>query len=197
MRRVIGLSVTGMVLILFVLITAPQASSEVLSRFHSHGAHAVIAWEDGPIFGILSVSQDGRSANRPQTFLLYEIWAQGAPLESGSGYIRNDALRGSSSQQLALSVDTGGSALPSFERLVGAGGPINVLWTRDPAGFEQGSSGTSWARFGDFMTRTTGNSVFFSASATGSVMGFAVGGTIFECTIGRLNNATIEIVRGK
>lgn len=197
MRRVLRMSAVGVTVLLAILFPTPPVSSEILSRFHSHGAHASIIWEDGPIFGILSVSQDGRAANRMLTFLFYEIFVEGEPLESGFGFIRNADLSGGSSQRLALSTDTGQGANPAFNRGIGSGGPISVVWQRDPSGIESGSSGTSWVRFGDFTMRTTGNSVFYAASTAGTVMGFVIGGTTIESHLGRHNNATIEILRGK
>lgn len=127
----------------------------------------------GVVFGSLSVSRGG-SPTAQETFLFYSIVECGAfgcfTVAGGFGTIPNGDFS-ASGPTYQLNTNTAGNA--GFFTFAGAPGQIAAEWRGDGL-FESRFTGTSQVTSPGVRQQSSGQTSYQSATATGSVIGFAV-----------------------
>lgn len=175
---------------------APDAqSAPLISRFLSNGDQGFANFVDFETLHSLSVTvvrsgqgQTGAGTGQNETtYLTYAACAnfQAYECEWGSGFIPNTDLQGSSAGgRLTLKTNTSEAINPSFLRVNGAGGAIDLTWSKN--GYSSGrSEGVTEGRF--VMTsfgvqpslvrtlRSNGISTGDSASLSGYLLALVAG----------------------
>jgi hypothetical protein len=189
----------------------PQASVRPVSQAdsgHGRNLHFVSNGESGEVFwsskggapgdsiqGELSVSRGG-PVNHPQVFLFYEVdecTSEGcSALAAGGGTVpAKDLSRSSNLKSLSFSTNTNND--PDFTIFVGTGGLVSAKWVNNSL-FESRLHANSVTTSGNVTERIVGNITNTSATATGSVVGFAVGATQFA-DFGIAHSVTLDISR--
>lgn len=167
-------------------------------HFIANGDGGSVNWSSGDTltggfsFGFLNASRGG-TTNNQQTFLSYFIEQCDAffncTIAEGFGFIPNGDLSGGmGAKQLHLSTNTTGN--PNFFS-IGPTGLVVVNWKANGL-FTQSSSGTNQLAFPGLKELSQGSASNASASASGSVVGFAIS-PFNGAQIGSSHSVTIDI----
>ncbi|HZE74311.1 MAG TPA: hypothetical protein VE091_03315 [Gemmatimonadales bacterium] len=180
---------------------ADSGAAGQTTNFHfvANGDLGNVSWSTEPdalgnfLSGFVSVVRGGTASN-PEVLLFYEVLQCGSDgcgaVEEGAGPIERGDLTGNGVQKLKVNTNTSGN--PNFVLFAGSGGLVSVQWVRIP-GLEQRVSGTFVQRVkGVFSSRSTGTSNFFTATATGSVVGFPITTSFQFAQIGTGHNVEID-----
>jgi len=165
---------------------APQATAEVptglgknfnwdVQKYSNEGDRASAYWYGNGVSGNIYVDHDRGS---DQAWLSYSIYVHGEPVQVGWGYVPSEDISGSyESGWFRVDTNTSEDSNPDFYRRDGSGGKITVTWQKIDGWWMENRGYTLQVFTNDNRASAyRGRYKDNSARATGSVVGYGVGG---------------------